>query len=270
LIIFVKVDVIIGSSSSENLIQILLKAAGDQIRTVYTKEQTANPNKLIITTPPGHLHCKQIFFLKWEPNKDRNIPRKFIIDLISNVVQNVLIHKYTSIAFPATGCGEHACSVDIIVKTMVRYMKQQIENQKLPWTVKFIVHPSQQNVYDEFCKQVLSLDHVSNDYQLPSTWERSDDDQLRFIVPENTDEYNSIINKFDEQMERYYTEIIKLERIQNERWYMQYIAHRKDFKKRLVIDTEKRLYHGSPELPADLIIKDCFNRSFAGVNGNLS
>jgi hypothetical protein len=68
-------------------------------------------------------------------------------------------------------------------------------------------------------------------------------------------------------MNEYYTEIIKLERIQNERWYMQYIAHRKDFRKRLGMDTEKRLYHGCPEIPADAIIKDCFNRSFAGVNG---
>jgi len=186
------------------------------------------------------------------------------------VVRNVLSHKYTSIAFPAIGCGEHACSVDVIVKTMVKEMKQRIEKENLPWTVKFIVHPSQQNVYDEFCKQVLSSDHILNDYQLPSTWTYSDHEQLRVIVPENTDEYNSIISKFDKQMQGYYTEILKLERIQNERWYMQYIVHKKDFKKRLGIDTEKRLYHGCPELPADLIIKDCFNRSFAGVNGSLS
>ena len=61
--------------------------------------------------------------------------------------------------------------------------------------------------------------------------------------------------------------MIKVERIQNERWYMQYIAHSKDFKKRLNENTEKRLYHGCPEQAADSIIKDCFNRSFAGVNG---
>ena len=213
------------------------------------------------------MHCKRIFFVKWEPNKDPKILRKSITDLIYNVVQTVSSHKYTSIAFPALGCGEHACSVDVVVKTMVKEMKQQMENQKLLWTVKFIVHPSQQHVYDEFSKQVLSSDHLSNDYQLPTTWERSDDDQLRFIVPEGTDEYNSIISKFDEQMQGYYTEIVKLERIQNERWYMQYIAHRKDFKKRLGMNTEKHLYHGCPELPADLIINDCFNRSFAGVNG---
>jgi hypothetical protein len=90
---------------------------------------------------------------------------------------------------------------------------------------------------------------------------------LRFIVPKNTEEYNIGINKFDEAMKRKYTEIIKLERIQNERWHMQYIAHWKDFKKRLNQDTEKRLYHGCLESAANYIINDYFNRSFAGVNG---
>ncbi len=64
-----------------------------------------------------------------------------------------------------------------------------------------------------------------------------------------------------------YTQIIRVERIQNERWYMQYLAHDKDFKRRLNTDTEKRLYHGCPEQAANSIIEDCFNRSFAGVNG---
>ncbi|CAF1112970.1 unnamed protein product [Adineta steineri] len=198
-------------------------AAGGQAQIVYTKELTANLNASVIITPSGHLHCKNIFFFKWEPNKNKTILQQSIVDLISNIVQHVNSYKYTSIAFPALGCGKHACSVDIVVKTMVREMKQQIKKNGLPWTEKFIIHPSQQNIYDEFCKQVLSSDHASNDYRLPSTWERSDDDEIRFIVPKNTDEYKQII--------------------------------------------KKRLYHGCPEGPADAIIQDCFNRSFAGVNG---
>ena len=249
--------------------QILLKAAGDQTQTAYTKEQTDNPNASIIVTPSGHLHCKKLFFFKWEPNKTPNILRQSIIDFISNLIQHVNSYKYSSIAFPAIGCGEHACSIDIVVKTMVREMKQQMEKNKLSWTVKFIIHPTQQNVYDEFCKQVLLSDHASNDYRLPSTWERCDYDQIRFIVPEDTNEYKQIITKFDEQMKEYYTKIVKLERIQNERWFMQYIAHKKDFKKRLGVETEKRLYHGCTEASANSIIQDCFNRSFAGVNGIL-
>lgn len=97
-------DVIIGSSSSENLRQILLRAAGDQAETAYTEEETSSPNASIIITPPGHLHCKKIFFFKWEPTKNKNVLRQSIVDLISNVVQHVNSHKYTSIAFPAIGC----------------------------------------------------------------------------------------------------------------------------------------------------------------------
>ena len=224
---------------------------------------------MIIKTPPGYLQCKQIFFLKWEPDSNPDELRLSIVDLISNVVQYVKSHNYTSIAFPALGCGEHDCSVDIVVKTMVREMKQQIEKRKLAWTVKFIIQPKQQNVYDEFCRQVLFTENANFDYKLPKTWVRSDDDQIRVKVSKNSEEYKSIIDPFDQAMKGQYTEIVKLERIQNERWYMQYIAHCKDFKKRLGMDTEKRLYHGCPDTSADLISKDCFNRSFAGVNGVL-
>jgi hypothetical protein len=67
-----------------------------------------------------------------------------------------------------------------------------------------------------------------------------------------------------------YTEIIRIERIQNERWYMQYVAHWKDFKKRLNADTERHLYHGCCEESCNPIIADGFNRSFAGVNGKFN
>ena len=63
------------------------------------------------------------------------------------------------------------------------------------------------------------------------------------------------------------TQIIQIDRIQNERWYSQYLAHSRDFHKRHNADSEKRLYHGCPETAANLIIEDCFNRSFAGKNG---
>lgn len=107
-------------------------------------------------TPPGKLSCKKIFFIKWEPNENPETLRQSIIDLIWNVVQNVMSNNFTSLAFPAIGCGEHACSVDIVVKTMVSEMKNQLERRKLPWTAKFIIEPEKQHVFDEFCKQLLS------------------------------------------------------------------------------------------------------------------
>ncbi len=102
---------------------------------------------------------------------------------------------------------------------------------------------------------------------MPSTWEKSTENKIRFELSTTTDEYKSIVSTFDQSMNGKYSRIVRIERIQNERWYMQYLAHSRDFKRRLNIDTEKRLYHGCPEKAAGLIIEDCFNRSFAGVNG---
>ncbi|CAF1454869.1 unnamed protein product, partial [Rotaria sordida] len=261
------VDVIIGSSSSDNLLQVLLEAGGEKVAHAYYEQYQSNPNSLIISTLPGKLSCKKIFFLKWEPNKNPEILRQSIIDLIWNVIQNVNSYNFTSIAFPAIGCGEHACSVDIVVKTMVREMKQQIQNRKLPWKIIFIIRPNEENIYDEFCKQLLASNHESIDYKLPSTWQISKEDKMRFDVSKNSNEYKSIVIDFNKSMKKNYQEIIKIERIQNERWYMQYLAHARDFQKRLNENTEKSLYHGCPEDAASSIIQDCFNRSFAGVNG---
>ncbi|CAF1149153.1 unnamed protein product [Adineta steineri] len=268
-----KVDVIIGSLSSENLRQSLLIAGGREVQAAYEKEYENNPNSLIISIPPGELPCKRLFFLRWEPDEDPDILRQSISDLIWNLIQNVNSHNFNSIAFPAIGCGEHACSVDIVVKTMVKEMKQQIMQRKLAWTVKFIIQPNQQNIYDEFRRQLLLLsppdenNQEPRDYEFPSAWQNSKQNQIKLLVPKNTEEFKSIAINFDTAMKGNYTEIVKIERIQNERWYMQYLAHCKDFKKRLSQDTENRLYHGCPQVAANSIMDDCFNRSFAGVNG---
>ncbi|CAF1123359.1 unnamed protein product [Rotaria sp. Silwood1] len=107
----------------------------------------------------------------------------------------------------------------------------------------------------------------SKTYHLPSTWETSNEQKIRFRLSRKTDEYRSIVSNFNEAMKENYTQIIKIERIQNERWYMQYLAHKKEFKKRLQNNTERILYHGCPVQAAHSIIEDCFNRSFIGVHG---
>jgi hypothetical protein len=105
-------------------------------------------------------------------------------------------------------------------------------------------------------------------YHLPQHWTQPTGGNLRFIVPENTSEYQSICADFNITMQAIYKQILKIERIQNERWYIQYIAHSEDFKQRLNKDTERRLYHGCSQYNADKIIQSCFNRSYAGFNGN--
>jgi hypothetical protein len=110
----------------------------------------------------------------------------------------------------------------------------------------------------------------SVNYQLPTIWQKSNDNKMRFELSHTTDEYKSIITNFNQTMKDKYTQILRIERIQNERWYIQYWAHSRNFKTRLNKDTEKCLYHGCPEQAANLILEDCFNRSFAGVNGKFN
>lgn len=107
------------------------------------------------------------------------------------------------------------------------------------------------------------------DYKVPSTWTGTAPGEKRVSVDLKSPECQPIFKQFDETMKGKYSRIVRIERIQNERWYMQYLAHKRDFYQRLNKDTEKRLFHGCPEDAAKLIINDCFNRSFAGKNGSI-
>jgi hypothetical protein len=134
----------------------IINAAGNEVETAYNTEYKNNSNTILISTPPGVLPCKRIFFVKWKPDPDEAKLRQSLIDLIWTIVQNVMAYKFTSLAFPAIGCGKHGCSVDVVVKTLVREMKNQLTMRDLSLTVKFVIQSNQQNIYDEFCKQVLA------------------------------------------------------------------------------------------------------------------
>jgi len=105
-------------------------------------------------------------------------------------------------------------------------------------------------------------------HALPDTLTYADDDDnLRFPITRNTPEYDTIVSEFNKTMYGNYRRINQIERIQNERWHKQYLVHREDFKKRLNMNTEKFLYHGCSSTAANSIMKEYFNRSFAGKNG---
>lgn len=147
---------IAASSSSENLAQILLNAAGEETSKHFYEQLVSNPNALVIVLPPGKLQCKNIFFLKWEPNKDEEVLKQSIEDLIHNLVQNLIQHKFTSLAFPAIGCGEYGFNINILVKTMVRCFRTELMKRKLPWRIHFVIQPHQQQIFDEFSRQLIA------------------------------------------------------------------------------------------------------------------
>ncbi len=59
----------------------------------------------------------------------------------------------------------------------------------------------------------------SINYQLPSTWEKSKENKMRFELLSTVNGYKSILTNFDQAMKGKYTQIIRTERIQNERWF---------------------------------------------------
>jgi len=136
--------------------QIVLIEAGEEVYKAYEKENNCNPNSLLISTIPGNLLCKRIFFLKWKPDENENILRQSINDFIWNVIQNVLSYQYDSIAFPSIGCGHSNISTQIIIQTLINQLIYQIKNRNLSLIIKFIILPDDNQIYQQFYQQLLN------------------------------------------------------------------------------------------------------------------
>jgi hypothetical protein len=134
----------------------IIEVAGNEVQTAYDAEYKNNPDNILISTSPGNLPCKRIFFVKWPPATDEAKLRELIFDVMWTVIHNVLENNFTSLAFPVIVCGKRSCSADILVKTIINEMKLQLTTNDLPFTVKFIIQATQQDFCGEFCKEVLT------------------------------------------------------------------------------------------------------------------
>ncbi|CAF2096740.1 unnamed protein product [Rotaria magnacalcarata] len=123
-----------------------------------------------------------------------------------------------------------------------------------------------QNFVEIYGNFFVAMQILGND-QLPATLKRSVKDQKRFLLLENTDEYQSVLTYFNQTINGKCNQLIKIERIQNETCFGQYLVQCQEFEKRLKKHTEKRLYHGCPEQAVNSIIETNFDKSFSGLNG---
>ena len=140
------------------MIEKVLDAAGDVSLRAYEQSMRQNANALLISTPAGKLPCSEIFFVNWQPDENEELLRQSIIDFVRNVLMNVVAHGHRSVALPAIGCGRFACSVNVVVSTLVSEVKKEIKRRKLTVTVRFVIQPEQENVYDEFHRRILMSD----------------------------------------------------------------------------------------------------------------
>ncbi len=113
-------------------------------------------------------------------------------------------------------------------------------------------------------KQIQRQVMRHTDFNLPEYWQVQSDNVSQFEVKVDSDEYREIRALFDKTIADKCKEIVRIDRIQNKQWYMQYNAYKSFSPKK---DTERKLFHGCPQNSAQLIINSFFNRSFAGING---
>jgi hypothetical protein len=104
---------------------------------------------------------------------------------------------------------------------------------------------------------------IRKDVKLPTSWIHQSENVKRCPLDVKDSDYNEALTHFDRTMSRKYSDI-KIERIQNQRWFTAYRAHRKFSKQK---DSEQLLFHGCTSTSADMIIHSYFNRSFAGIHG---
>lgn len=242
--------------------------AGPEIQTELNVAIDENPKSTLLITPAGDLLSKVILFSTWLPTSDEPALTKSTADFIFGVFSHMILYNFTSVAFSTLGFEHFPCSIELLSKMLIEQMKLQLIRTNRPFHVKIMVEPNQTDIYTALSQQMLSPGvGVGAEFSLPATWERSDGHQKRFVVSPTSDEYQKIKAMFDQAMGGRNIQLIRIERIQNERWYWEYIAHKRDFEQRLNTDTEKRMYHGCPAQAAQSIIEGCFNRSYAGING---
>ncbi|UJR25097.1 hypothetical protein I4U23_006458 [Adineta vaga] len=102
------------------------------------------------------------------------------------------------------------------------------------------------------------------DFAFPNNWQVQSTNVDQFPLPILSDEFKQIHNLFNTKMASKYSEIVRIDRIQNIPWFMQYNSYRNFSSKK---HTEKKLFHGCPQQTVPLIVNSFFNRSFAGING---
>lgn len=142
------------------------KAGGKGLKSAFDKKVKENHKNSVISVPAeGSLKSKAIFFVPWKPSSDEKALRQSIEQLVENVVEKALSENFESIAFPAIGCGNYGCSIDLIAKTFVRHCHQLVTNHSL--SIVFVIQPDKTDIYDSFHREISSSKHRSTTVKEP-------------------------------------------------------------------------------------------------------
>ncbi|CAM4887078.1 unnamed protein product [Rotaria socialis] len=277
------VDAIVVASTSDALRKNVLQEAGSAVSTQYDSGESSKTQKSIQTNG-GNLSCRRIYFIPCEnlsKTADKWVFRKFVSEAIAMAI-NDQINNIKSIAFPAIGCGLLDCDVNFVAKTLIAAVAYELRRQaSLQLFVYFIIQQDRQNVFEAFQNQLqtekpraaahvrdVAPKIVAPPNRKPHPSDSNPFEVKKILLHPATKEYEDVVERFQLTMtSTFYKEIVRIEHIWNRRWYQQYRIHHGEFHKRLSNDTETWLFHGCSETAANNIIKECFNRSYAGIHG---
>ena len=277
-----QIDAIVIASTSDALREYVLNEAGDSIEKTYYVQSRQSASSYVCTDG-GNLPCKRIYFIPCpglSANASRWLFRIFIKKAIE-IASNDASTGIQSLAFPAIGCGQLRCNPNFVGKTLITAVAYELEHQpSLRFDISFVIEQCQQNILHAFQEQLKALGnnesknsiYRSTDVltSLPSELENANEGFIveKCQLDQSDNEYKMVMQEFMLTMSSsHYSKILRIELVRNARWYKQYEIHKAEFSERLKQDTETFLFHGCPKSAARRIIKECFNRSCAGVNG---
>lgn len=134
------------------------KAGGKGLKSAFDKKVKENHKNAVISVPAeGSLRSKAIYFVPWKPSSDEKLLCQSIEQLVENVIEKAVSENLQSIAFPAIGCGNYGCPIDLIAKTFVSHCHQLLT--KHPLSIVFVIQPEKTEIYDNFHREIASAKH---------------------------------------------------------------------------------------------------------------
>ena len=123
------------------------------MEATFDAELEKNPDATVIdVSAGGQLSSKRVYFLPWEIDSDDSVLRKSIKTFVRNAIRRVVLKGYHTIAFPAIGCGQLGCPINVVAEVMVQEAHYLSQTHGI--SVVFVIQPNKNDVYNEFQKQI--------------------------------------------------------------------------------------------------------------------
>lgn len=130
-----------------------MKACGNSFRKSYdTKVKENISDNVHGVKTENKIPSKEVYFVPWQPNPDQNKLCESLKQLVFETIEKAASQKYTSIAFPAIGCGEYGCSISLIAETLIDVAQEQLNKYRMK--ILFVIQADKTDAFEEFQHQI--------------------------------------------------------------------------------------------------------------------